>query len=25
MEHSDGQNVQLISCFILWTVKWLTS
>jgi len=25
MEHSDGQNVRLSSCFTLWTVKWLES
>jgi len=25
MEHSDSQNVQLRSCFTLWTVKWLKS
>jgi len=25
MEHSDGQNVQLSSCFALWAVKWLKS
>jgi len=25
MKHSDGQNVQLSSCFTLWTVNWLES
>jgi len=25
MEHSDDQNVQLSSCFTLWTIKWLES
>jgi len=25
IEHSDGQNFQLSSCFTLWTVNWLKS